>query len=70
MLVENKNDQRDIIAPTTLQAIVSSELVYKEISLIMQTTIQALQKVDSFAICQQAAIIKSNGLCTALSDSM
>ncbi len=70
LLVENDNDQGDIIAYTTLQAAASGESEYEEISLRMQTAIQALQKVDLLAIRWRAAIIKSNEICTSSSDSI
>ncbi len=69
LLAGNENDQRDIIAHTTLQLAASDELAYEEISLTMQTVIQALQKVDPLAIHWRAAIIKSNKISTSLSDS-
>lgn len=50
MLIENKNDQGDIIFHIILQVAANSKSAYKEISLIMQTTIQALQKVNPLAI--------------------
>ena len=68
LLVGNENDQRDIIAHATLQTAASDESAYEEISLTMQTAIRALQEVDPLAIRRRAAIIRLNGVCTALSD--
>ncbi len=69
LLVGNENDQGDIIAHTTLKAAATGESAYEEISLTIETAIQALPEVGHFAIRRRTAIIKSNKIPTSLSDS-